>query len=245
MDNICFDGDKRKTMLIRNLESVFRSLAITAIIFGILVLMAWPQIAFNRTEFFCGMEKFALVVSMVLFMALFSAILLLIMCSEDYVLVAKICRGSILVLREGQKTRVMKIFEKDEFFMRKDKIFFKPLEMIDIPVIGTARITVHPITENPKIRNISCCVKVIANREIAVLQQLIDVWGIENTSSWEKKIQSFLYDFAEKFSIQLGKFFNPMNNEQQEEFERMVHDFFDGKILSAGLVIKSASFDID
>jgi hypothetical protein len=25
----------------------------------------------------------------------------------------------------------------------------------------------------------------------------------------------------------------------------MVHDFFDGKILSAGLVIKSASFDID
>ncbi|HRZ29459.1 MAG TPA: hypothetical protein P5052_01610 [Candidatus Paceibacterota bacterium] len=235
MNNV-FDGNSKKVTLIRVLESVFIGLVTTAIIIGIFGLPFWMDVVKGNIEFSGTILLFSIFLFLLLFFMNFG--------SDCHFLVAKINCDSILVSKDGTSTKVIKIFENDEFFMRKDKIFCHPWALLKIPERGAASLIIHSITENPKIRNVSCFVEVIAKREIATLQQLVDTWGIEKVPDWEIKIQSLLYDFAESFSIQLGKLFNPLDDEQQKEFVKMIHNFFDEKLIPAGLQVKYANFGI-
>jgi hypothetical protein len=152
---------------------------------------------------------------------------------------------------EGVLTQNVGLF-KDHFVFGERYLFLKITEVCD------AAITVHPITSNPKVRNITChLVLRIRGQDEKNLQKVFDfvnsynMWRVGNTDYlgrsiviWTDPIQSLLCDFVNTCSSELSDLYNPWKEDRQDKFGRLVHTYFDPFLDESGIEIKGCSFSV-
>jgi len=117
----------------------------------------------------------------------------------------------------------------------------------------TSRVFSHvtPITKNPKSRKIfyRLDVKVSSAKTYfskTYRRSLITVHPM--TASLDDDIRNtveyHLYDFNDQFSSKLAEFYNPLREEQQEEFRRLVIKWVNERLKEDGLEAVDGSFSI-
>lgn len=90
----------------------------------------------------------------------------------------------------------------------------------------SVRMSVSPITENPKVRGLTyeVTVEILGSSEsYLVLQEVTEGKGIRH---W---LKDQLFEFNEAHSRDLAKFYNPLDEDQQDEFEEMVRSFLSSR----------------
>jgi hypothetical protein len=106
---------------------------------------------------------------------------------------------------------------------------------------GAKSMTLHPITDNPKVRNLTYQVRVkkaslfdTSGRWEAVLLPFnldVDTW-----------LEYQLYEFNEMHSKKAARFYNPLDTKQQAEFASMVEEFLKPHLEAMGGSLVSVSF---
>ncbi len=57
-----------------------------------------------------------------------------------------------------------------------------------------------------------------------------------------KQLESAIYEFHEKYSVELGSFYNPRSSEQQERFYKLVADKMGPELAKNGIEVTGAQF---
>lgn len=165
--------------------------------------------------------------------------------------------GTIILDKENRK--VVEVQNEDVILTRSHPIFNERYQSLTINERQCVSVTVHPMTGNPKVRNITCKlilkVKEMSCENLQVLFDFLhlhEMWRVgrdygskylgKTEVVWEDPVQSMLYDFCNAHSRELSELFNPMRKEQQEQFQKLVHVYFDPLLANSGLEIKSCSF---
>lgn len=102
-------------------------------------------------------------------------------------------------------------------------------------------ISLSPITDNPKVRNIGYIVNTATIDHQEFYERFLKNADSESPGDF---IGRNCYEFNEKYSGELGKLYNPLDKSQQENFSRMITTFL-APILDAegaGIIIKEARF---
>lgn len=101
------------------------------------------------------------------------------------------------------------------------------------------------LTDNPKIRTIHYDIHYV----IGGTPELGKAFYIQ-TGGWrirrydDTKIQSLLYEFNEAHSVSIGKFYNPMDESQQEGFEELFRSSCEKQFTELGCTLESVRFAI-
>ena len=115
------------------------------------------------------------------------------------------------------------------------------------------RVTIQPVTANPKVRHL---VSVVYAR-IADHQQYIRTvpeslvfkgWAMGEQLIGGRvlvnQIESSLYEFHEKYSVELGKFYNPHDPHQQAEFRTLAMSVVGQTLARHGIEVTAARFSM-
>lgn len=170
---------------------------------------------------------------------------------------AKVRAGTIVLDKETRK--VVEVQVEDVVLLKNHPIFGERYQFLVLDDKQGFSTTVHPVTENPKVRDITCrLVLKIKERSCQNLQALFDflhlhkMWKVGRDSGfthlgetevvWETPAVSMLYDFCNAHSRELSDLFNPLRKDQVERFESMVHDYFDPLLAHSGVEIESCEF---
>lgn len=113
-------------------------------------------------------------------------------------------------------------------------------------------LSAHPITENPKVRALRIKVTIWTRGEpedILALERTIGVlpFDFQSDASFcplEEPLKSLLYEFIEKHSKDLGRFYNPCSKEQQEGFQKLALDYLREHLQKMGIGSMLAKFDM-
>lgn len=102
----------------------------------------------------------------------------------------------------------------------------------------SAQVIVQPITANPKVRHL---VSVVTARVSDPTKYVVsDVGKRWSEGSFTRQIESALYEFHEKHSVELGKFYNP--HTQRAEYYELVTDALGPDLAKKGIEITDARF---
>ncbi|MEA1926555.1 MAG: hypothetical protein U9M90_04965 [Patescibacteria group bacterium] len=139
------------------------------------------------------------------------------------------------LIKDGKVERILEspnVFWRWEFYSYKIRQF---------PRISRISMNAFPIAENPKVKQIKYDIYVEMEKEIAAAQAFIDSKLGERD---ENLVTSILYDFNEECSKELGRLFNPLNKEQQEQFFDLISGFLNPRLAKVGLNVASATFSL-
>jgi hypothetical protein len=225
---------------------------IPAVLFGGCIIMARFSIGWNQypwtTE---GISSFCLVVGM-LGLLIFGTNF---WSQTSHIFVIRLNAGTIIYDEVAGSIR--ELLDKDTFFRDKNPVFNKD----NYRIISVASnnydqtLTVHPVTANPKVRDITCSLSLgLIEETITGFGQVIKFIGLTKIGSdwysnrqrfnWDVFTKSLLYDFAEACSKELAELYNPLNEEQQERFKKLIQGFVKPRLVGSGLKIDSCSFSI-
>jgi hypothetical protein len=113
-------------------------------------------------------------------------------------------------------------------------------------ILSTDEMRVQPITSNPKVRDITYRVKVqFTSRLVEAPHSLFAIWRKSATTVQEnvdKFVRQLCYDFNEQYSIELGAFYNPLDQTQQEKFSAKLREFLEPKLANVELAFDSTAF---
>lgn len=87
----------------------------------------------------------------------------------------------------------------------------------------------RPITENPKVRNLRYMISVVHNetvRHVRDLPKFLESYSMKGWGSAEKVVQYLCFEFNEQQSKEAAKFYNPLDENQQKGFEKLLRAFF-------------------
>ena len=172
---------------------------------------------------------------------------------------AEIRAGTIILDDETKK--VVEVRNEDVVLIKNHPYFGVRYQFLCISNEQSIQVSVHPLTENPKVRDITCVLdlKIEAN-SCSGLQTLFDylrlndVWEVrvyeefrslvKGEIVWDTPAKSMLHDFCNAHSRSLSELFNPFRKEQQEEFKRLVHTYFDPLLAQSGIKIESCQFRV-
>lgn len=120
-------------------------------------------------------------------------------------------------------------------------------------LFADVNIGVHPITENPKVRSFRYFVEIKTRPTIK--DRLLLEKEIGKVSNYAGQsgsylplavcVKSMLYEFNEKHSKELAMFYNPLDESQQIEFNKLLVGDVGDKIAQMGAYIVSAKFSLD
>jgi len=98
-----------------------------------------------------------------------------------------------------------------------------------------------PISQNPKIRNLTYFVEVEDMGSPTAYFQYQKTIGQKSVDKW---LKYYLYEFNEKYSREVAKFYNPFDFHQQMAFEKLIKDFLQFHLKDSGLRFKRAHFKL-
>jgi len=106
----------------------------------------------------------------------------------------------------------------------------------------TATVTVQPVTVNPKVRHL---VSVLTARVADSLKYTVS--GARK--DWDKyffiaQVESAIYEFHEKHSVELGEFYNPHDGTQQARFYALATGAIGPRLAQNGIEITNARFSM-
>lgn len=158
----------------------------------------------------------------------------------------RVTPGSLLVSPgSSMMDPVISVFETPVYLSRWDGRLHEPFKIVDVSQLATqVDLVAHPITDNPKVRNLSCQVEIILP-PLGDRSQWNAMWVELQGKDPATYAKRLLYDFAEKRSRELSRFYNPLDDVQQQEFRFMVEDDLTHPLLQAGLGFKTARFDLN
>ncbi len=171
-----------------------------------------------------------------------------------HIFVTRLENGIIIYDKAKGNLRVIRVLDR-VIFVRDNHPFLSDLfKLFVMYERHGGEVTVHPVTANPKVRDITCylCLKVEA-MTVENLNRVIRFVGFDHLGfaySWSESAdlsdvaRSLLYDFAEAYSRDLGTLFNPLNEDQQARFKEWLTAFVNPKLAGSGLVVDSCSFSI-
>ncbi len=124
---------------------------------------------------------------------------------------------------------------------------WKPDNVIEVPRLNNGfdlKMSAHPITENPKVRNLKyfVTVKII---DLAKYFGKEDVARVLRDNDAEYWVRKTLYDFNEAKSPELGRFYNPLDKEQELQFRTLLHEFVNPQVAEHGLRVAFVKFELE
>jgi len=154
--------------------------------------------------------------------------------------------GSLLVdTSRALDSQVVTIYRENQHIFDGDGRLCEPYRIVETDSMQTtAGIIVHPITDNPKVRDLRCQVEIALpplDDRSDWNSMLVELNGDE-PATYAKRL---MYEFAEKRSRELSQFYNPLDDGQQQKFRFMVEDDLTHPLLQAGLGFKTARFDLN
>jgi len=111
--------------------------------------------------------------------------------------------------------------------------------------VQEAAIRVNPITENPKVREITLSARFRFGGDYEKSEALKATKAKLDKENEGDLIRYFLYEFAEQKSRELGAFYNPESTEQQTKFRELIISYMNEKTANLGLEIRYASFSFN
>lgn len=100
-----------------------------------------------------------------------------------------------------------------------------------------------PVTDNPKVRPLAYQVQVeVDYRNPEALKRYFA--GVHGKGTLDTFTRRLLFEFNELNSRRLGEFYNPLREDQQTEFWRLVEEGIGEELAQAGLRIVSIRFDL-
>ncbi len=176
---------------------------------------------------------------------------------ECHIFVTKLRAGTVIYSKITQK--VEEVLDKVTYLRDTHPVLGESYLVTRIAESGSLRIVAHPVTSNPKVRDIICQLQLkVMEETVAGFQRVIHFAGedkfgraylsqpsyCESGLGWGDAVKSLLYDFIEVHSRDLAELYNPLNKEHQERFARLVHGFFDQRLAESGLTIESCTFSL-
>jgi hypothetical protein len=153
------------------------------------------------------------------------------------------------VLGEGAGASVVTVYRNGEWTSSRWGAFeLGEGQTFNVPDEFAATRSVTPITENPKARRVTYTV---------LLEITNPGTFFRHEGRWEKRdkydiarevrdtTEFWLYEFNDKHSKELAKFYNPLDRAQVMEFEELLLPWLNDKINREGLRAKSLSFTVD
>lgn len=140
------------------------------------------------------------------------------------------------------------IIDSSGFFGVKD-FWWGDNKVINISLSNyKGEVAVSPVSANPKVRHI---VSHVWARIVDPQAYLNGVSGA-NASSWSdvgarvftRHINSSIYEFHEKNSVELGKLYNPLDQKQQAKFYELVVSAMSDEFAKRGIQIVGAEFSM-
>jgi hypothetical protein len=154
--------------------------------------------------------------------------------------------GHTIVLDD--KGEVINEFQKGgEFWRKRWEKYCQGREVVDFAYYGiSTEMKCAPITDNPKVREISYAVRASAYTSVEefLIQRRRFGGGsaCEVSRAAEEKIRELLYDFNNDHSRELATFSNPLRAEQQGKFQDLVFGYLQPFASENGITLKSAHF---
>ncbi len=122
-------------------------------------------------------------------------------------------------------------------------------QTFNVPDEFAAQRSVTPITDNPKARRITYGVSIEMTNPGKFFLYESGRWGKRDKYEIAKEVGDavdfWLYEFNDKHSKELAKFYNPLDRAQVKEFEELLLPWLNDKINREGLRAKSLSFTVD
>lgn len=200
----------------------------------LLLMLFIYWITFSRTR----ADEIARLLSMTAFLFVFAANALMASTPGTHLLFKIFFPG--MVICEKTSGAILHKIDQKEFYWR-----WHTREVIArwMPRYSLSTMTAHPITENPKVREIHYTINVGPGNDLASLERLRQS-GLWNRS-WETLVRRHLFDFNEQRSRELAVFSNPLRDEQQDGFEKLVHRYLATHLAPLGLEVRQARFDLN
>lgn len=201
------------------------------VVFGLLswFLLNWT-FSFKGENFFQGILFIASCITLAI-------IITVLLGWGPRLLVRKFQAGMHDVLMSGN--RVLHLLESDELYWRWTAIR-QGLHAKEFRTRGQVKTHLHPITENPKVRDLHYdVVTELAGTDQTALQAAYDRW---HGGHWSQEVERILYDINELRSRELSVFFNPLDPDQQERFRAVIEEDLVPRIAPLGLKVSHVSF---
>lgn len=169
--------------------------------------------------------------------------------------------GTILL---NKKTKKITYFSQKTclWFWENDKLY--PSQDItkcifsDVGVYCEQR-CVNPITENPKVRNLGYTVEFkiqdcLLKQTEESIQERYNLFGADSIAKFSiylkdipmvyvsKNIKSALFEFSEKYSKIISKFYNPEDDKQQAEFAGLLSEYLKDEVSNSVFLISEIKF---
>lgn len=168
-------------------------------------------------------------------------VFLLVMLFMSHVFLTKtVSTGDVLIKRKNKE--VIEILKEIKHF------WIWELKEYDIflPFTPSAAMETHPITANPKVRQMKYRISTKVSDSIASMQ-LFYSFQKEKKGWWEqsKFLKRMLFNFNEEHSKDLAELFNPLEPTQQEKFTALVKGYLNPKLALVGLEVKETEFSLN
>ncbi|MEK7575352.1 MAG: hypothetical protein AAB511_03955 [Patescibacteria group bacterium] len=141
--------------------------------------------------------------------------------------------------------KVARIFRHDEYVPHSESVEWRLNGYRDMvsfaPSVSTIKMSVSPITENPKVMRIGYTIEI---QTVPNVSGFVRIWKEGGFTKAEKFVEMQLFDFQFAHSRELAKFNNPLRSEQQNEFRKLVLEFLKPKIEDSGIKIRSINFNL-
>lgn len=116
-------------------------------------------------------------------------------------------------------------------------------------IIQKSEVTIQPVTANPKVRHIVSTVSARLSDEQAYL---LSVPGAILHKDWfdsghiilGRQVESAIYEFHEKYSVELEKLYNPHDTSQQAKFYELVAEGLAPELAKKGIEVTNARFNM-
>jgi len=152
--------------------------------------------------------------------------------------VIKVDYSSVLMKDE----HVIGILQNPGYFWKKRVKGVKFLKLSD--TIVDIKMQLNPIIANQKMIKLNC--KIVCGcdrRDISSLNAACKKFGIISIKSNIRRfVEDLFYEFQERYSIELSKFYNPIR--QQGEFLKLVKIKLDPNLVPVGLKVLQLNFDV-
>lgn len=134
---------------------------------------------------------------------------------------------------------------------------FDDYDLLPLAESLTASMSLHPITINPKVRDLRYEVAIECGgspEDLLLCQQAIQPFpkqlyegGVNEHHRFTQLkpwLEYQLYEFNEQHSVEAAKFYNPLDQNQQEQFQKLLEGFLGPRLQSAGARFISANFSL-
>jgi len=150
---------------------------------------------------------------------------------------------SLLLVQEGEVVTIKGTFPKEALLWKGDERLQNAMVVSYALQKKTVISRLNPITDNPKVRRLAYSVIIEAfGSPTEYLVYRAATGGKLRLSDW---LEFYLYEFNEKYSKELGIFYNPRDEEQQKNFQALLENFLEPYLKDTGVRFKEARFRLE